>query len=496
IETDDKASPKEEQTIQDQEMGAESDEADLDKADEAGSPVDTDIEDEEESNEGLLQNRDNDALVDKDNVAPSEAQGLNGQDADNEADTQMQENMASAGAGTANEEAQADQVPQAAAKEGELGDLQDRSQETSDSRDPSSQDFSSQAFKKLGDALETWHRRQRTIQEARSSPAPQAENADVDMTNTELEHLADEDSKADTQALGAATEDQANTLDQRALDNETQDQSQDFLPDETANLQDEDTIMEESDARQISNEKHQEQPNPSTFIGPNSNQRQPQDPKSTNLDNDPSLHDLPTSLSLTNLNPPSSSTTRSPSSSLALWNHHSATTHPLAQTLTSQLHLILTPTLATKMRGDFRTGKRLNIKRIIPYIASDYKRDKIWMRRSVPSKRNYQIMLALDDSQSMASLSCGGGSEGLAFETLALVSKSLSMLESGELCILSFGEHVTVAHPFSAPFNDSAGPSVFSHFAFQQQRTDILKLVRESINLFREARRGDKAANA
>ena len=110
-------------------------------------------------------------------------------------------------------------------------------------------------------------------------------------------------------------------------------------------------------------------------------------------------------------------------------------------------------------------------------------------------------MLALDDSQSMASLSSssgsgGSGAQGLAFETLALISKSLSMLESGELCILSFGEHVTVAHPFSAPFNDSAGPAVFSHFSFQQRRTDILKLVRESIGLFREARRADKAANA
>ena len=499
IKTDDKASRKEEQAIQDQEMGAESDEADLDKADEAGSPFDTEPEDGEEPNEGLLQNRNNDALVDKDNVAPSEAQGLNGQDVDNEADSRMQENMASGGTGTANEEAQADQVAQAAAKEGGLGNLQDETQEISDSREQSSEDYTSQAFKKLGDALEIWHRRQRKIQEARSSPAPQAENADVDMTNTEVEHLADENSKADTQALGAATEDQANTLDQHALDNETQDQPQDFLPDETEKVQDEDTIMEEPDARQISNEKHQEQPKPNTFIGPNSNQRQPQDPQSTPLDNDLSLYDLPNSLSLTNLNPPSSSTTRSPSSSLALWNHHSATTHTLAQTLTSQLHLILTPTLATKMRGDFRTGKRLNIKRIIPYIASDYKRDKIWMRRSVPSKRNYQIMLALDDSQSMASLSSaggGGGSEGLAFETLALVSKSLSMLESGELCVLSFGETVTVAHPFSAPFNDSAGASVFSHFGFQQRRTDILKLVRESINLFREARRGDKAVNA
>jgi hypothetical protein len=36
------------------------------------------------------------------------------------------------------------------------------------------------------------------------------------------------------------------------------------------------------------------------------------------------------------------------------------------------------------------------IKRIIPYIASQYKRDKIWMRRSIPSKRNYQIMLAVE----------------------------------------------------------------------------------------------------
>ncbi|KAI4281544.1 MAG: hypothetical protein L6R38_003591 [Xanthoria sp. 2 TBL-2021] len=145
------------------------------------------------------------------------------------------------------------------------------------------------------------------------------------------------------------------------------------------------------------------------------------------------------------------------------------------------------------MRGDFRTGKRLNIKRIIPYIASDYKRDKIWMRRSIPTKRNYQIMLAVDDSQSMASLS--GGGEGLAFETLALVSKSLSMLEVGELCIVGFGESVTVAHPFDRPFTDEAGADVFQQFSFQQRRTNILKLVQESIALFREARRGNMAAN-
>ncbi len=443
----------------------------------------------------MLLNQNDDAVVDKDNVAPSDVQGLNGQDADNEADTQMQENKASGGTGTANEQAQADQQPQAAATEGELGNLQDKTQDALDSRDPSSEDYTSQAFKKLGDALETWHRQQRNIQDAQSPPEAKPDTADIDMTKTDFQHLADEDTKADTQALGAATHDQANTLDQRALDSEIQDQPQDFFPDEAENNPDEDTVMENPDSRPLPNDNnHHEQPKPSTFIGPNSNQLPSHDPQSMPLGNDPSLHDLDTNLSLTHLTPPSAAFTRSLSSALALWSHHSSTTHPLSLTLTEQLRLILSPTLATKMRGDFRTGKRLNIKRIIPYIASDYKRDKIWMRRSIPSKRNYQIMLAVDDSRSMAALA--GGGESLAFETLALVSKSLSMLEVGELCIVGFGENVRVAHPFSKPFTDEAGAHVFQQFSFQQQRTDILKLVRESIALFREARRGGSMSSA
>lgn len=52
-------------------------------------------------------------------------------------------------------------------------------------------------------------------------------------------------------------------------------------------------------------------------------------------------------------------------------------------------------------RGDFRTGKRLNMRKVIPYIASQFRKDKIWLRRTKPSKRNYQICLAVDDSSSM-----------------------------------------------------------------------------------------------
>jgi midasin len=169
-----------------------------------------------------------------------------------------------------------------------------------------------------------------------------------------------------------------------------------------------------------------------------------------------------------------------------LWSQYENATNDLSLSLTEQLRLILAPTMATKLRGDFRTGKRLNIKRIIPYIASQYKRDKIWMRRSIPSKRNYQIMLAVDDSKSMLE----SGSGQLAFETLALVAKSLSMLEAGDLCVLGFGseDHVRVAHEFGKPFSSEAGSQVFQHFSYQQTGTNVRKLIADSIALFREAK--------
>ena len=42
------------------------------------------------------------------------------------------------------------------------------------------------------------------------------------------------------------------------------------------------------------------------------------------------------------------------------------------------------------------------MKKLIPYIASNFRKDKIWLRRTEPEKRIYQILLALDDSLSMS----------------------------------------------------------------------------------------------
>ena len=41
--------------------------------------------------------------------------------------------------------------------------------------------------------------------------------------------------------------------------------------------------------------------------------------------------------------------------------------------------------------GEYRTGKRISMRRVIGYIASHYRKDKIWMRRTRPDKRRYQV---------------------------------------------------------------------------------------------------------
>ncbi|KAL4876079.1 hypothetical protein BJY04DRAFT_223430 [Aspergillus karnatakaensis] len=351
------------------------------------------------------------------------------------------------------------------------------------------QDPQLQAFKKLGDVLEQWHRRQKEILEASKQeegesdePLPQ----DTEMGDADFEHLADQDDVADTQALGQASEDQAKALDQnKGVESDVKPTDQEMLPDAS----DEPHAQLENELEDAMQLDHVGAPTDNesagAFIpGGSSAQQNPNDPQAQQAATE-ELDEVDAHLAAIHL-----SSTLPPltprDEAQRLWSKYESATNNLSLSLTEQLRLILAPTLATKLRGDFRTGKRLNIKRIIPYIASQYKRDKIWMRRSVPSKRNYQIMLAVDDSKSMLE----SGSGQLAFETLALVAKSLSMLEVGDLCVLGFGDedHVRVAHDFGKPFSSEAGVQVFQHFSYQQTGTNVRKLIADSIALFREAR--------
>lgn len=44
-----------------------------------------------------------------------------------------------------------------------------------------------------------------------------------------------------------------------------------------------------------------------------------------------------------------------------------------SQRLCEQLRLLLEPTMATKLKGDYKSGKRINMRRVITYIASQYR---------------------------------------------------------------------------------------------------------------------------
>src|SRR3569833_2694854 len=110
------------------------------------------------------------------------------------------------------------------------------------------------------------------------------------------------------------------------------------------------------------------------------------------------------------------------------------------------------------------------------------------MRRSLPTKRAYQILLCVDDSQSMGSTRSGQ----LALESLGMVARALGRLEAGQVGVVGFGADGCTAHGLAddPPLASSpaAGARVLQHFSFAQRSTDVGLLVRSTIDHFRRAR--------
>lgn len=170
---------------------------------------------------------------------------------------------------------------------------------------------------------------------------------------------------------------------------------------------------------------------------------------------------------------------------LPAWSEFEQSTSELAFDLCEQLRLVLAPTQATKLRGDYRTGKRLNLRKILPYIASQYRRDKIWLRRTKPSQRNYRICLSIDNSKSMMETE----SVGLAFEAIATISQALERLEVGELALIGFGEESRVLQQFSSGLAKVAvGDELRTNLLkFDETSTDMPQLLQTVLDTFAAA---------
>lgn len=173
-----------------------------------------------------------------------------------------------------------------------------------------------------------------------------------------------------------------------------------------------------------------------------------------------------------------------------LWREYDRITDGPALELCETLRLVLAPTKASKMKGGYAAGKRINMRAVIPYIASDFKKDKIWLRRTQPDKRNYQIIVAIDDSLSMREKRSGQ----LACEAMLILCKALERLQVGQVGVVRFGEQSELIHPFDRPYNAEAGSSMLGKFTFAQDNADFEQLLRFTSEIFAQAGSGPDAA--
>jgi hypothetical protein len=121
---------------------------------------------------------------------------------------------------------------------------------------------------------------------------------------------------------------------------------------------------------------------------------------------------------------------------------------------------------------------------IIPYVASQFRKDKIWLRRTKPSKRQYHVVVAIDNSRSMRDTSA----RAMACEAMATICKAMTKLEVGDISVLSFGDTVDLLHPLGKPFTAEAGASVLSRFSFNHESTRIADSLEHTLAMLGEAK--------
>ena len=385
-----------------------------------------------------------------------------------------------------------------------VGENNNSSEEVENSRNPDERPIAPNPFKNPGDASKFWHKKLNMV-DTEPDPDPEAQSEEMDQDDSqsnnggEYEYNPSEQEGA-TQVLGETTEEEAIGLEQDQHEQKQEEDNDSPCPDDDSKPQ---TENQERSKETNSRSKKSDKPT-------NSIQNQDDDPYEPQDDN-PEAIDLPEQdeqiqedENSTSMVDSTQETARenlvvSDASKLGArdsghlprsdqfieedfaegmanislaeartkWLSIQADTHSLARRLCEKLRLVMEPLVASKLRGDYRTGKRINMKRVIGYIASGYRKDKIWLRRTKPAKRNYRVLLAVDDSESMAK----SGAGEMALRAMATLAVGMNQLEIGEVGVASFGNEMRLVHPFHLPFTSESGVNAVQHFEFDQKRT-------------------------
>ena len=98
------------------------------------------------------------------------------------------------------------------------------------------------------------------------------------------------------------------------------------------------------------------------------------------------------------------------------------------------------------------------MKKVISFIASHYRNDKIWLRRTMPSKRDYKILLAIDDTLSMSQ----GGLGFFSLEAMSTIVEALHRLEVGKVAIAAIRDRMNLLQSFEEPISNERNAFVVS----------------------------------
>lgn len=129
------------------------------------------------------------------------------------------------------------------------------------------------------------------------------------------------------------------------------------------------------------------------------------------------------------------------------------------------------------------------MRKVISYVASDFRKDRIWLRRTKPAKREYQVLIALDDTLSMRDEARGGVKcQAAAYEAMALLSSALRRLEVGSIGILRFGADVELMHDFDQTFTENTGARILRDLTFSQTVSRLPRTMEQVLNIMAHAK--------
>lgn len=102
------------------------------------------------------------------------------------------------------------------------------------------------------------------------------------------------------------------------------------------------------------------------------------------------------------------------------------------------------------------------MKKVISFIASNYRNDKIWLRRTLPSKRDYKILIAIDDSLSMRR----NHQNFHSLEAMITLTEALNRLEVGKVALARIRDRLEMLHSFDDTYTAEKAGFIVSQFNF------------------------------